>query len=391
MATAIRCSNCNSFKAADGPCKRCGTDSPLEDREMLLANIVLSKKNQGLTDTLTRERRTFREFARAENSIKDYLSHVNNLLQAGSFNKDPIQHRQDLDQESVLVVQLSDLHFIESIAEPYNSYNFLIASKRLAKFAQRIKKTCAANKVSKIVVALLGDIINSDRRLDESRTNQETRAKGTMIAADILQSFLRDINQAAPVDIYGITGNEGRIDKELAWSSDTATNNFDFMVYHILRVCFRGHETINFVGFRSHELYFQVLNRGFLCVHGHQISANTQKSVQELIGKHATQGVYINFVMFGHIHATYLGDYHARNSSLSGGNGYSDHGLNFASRAAQTMHLVTPDSIDTTRVDLQNIDTIQPYAVDPEWAEHFIEPPLISLKKKSITIQVPIS
>jgi predicted phosphodiesterase len=393
MAASVRCVKCQRFKSTTAPCKACGElpeQKPL-DEEVLFSNVVLAKRNQFLSDILTRERRTFREFARAENRVGEYLTYLTELLEQGNFTEHPPVQRTDVDEEAVLLVQLSDLHFIETISQPENKFNFKVASQRLAKLASRIKNVVIGYKVSKVVVACLGDIINSDRRQEEAYTNQETRAKGTLIAADILQGFINDISTHAPVEVYGITGNEGRIDKDVTWDDRTATNNFDFMVYHILRVGFRNHSRISFKGFRSHELLLEILDRTILCIHGHQVGTNTQKAVQEIIGKHASNGVIVNFVLMGHIHATYLGDYHSRNSSLSGGNGYSGNGLNFASKAAQMLHLITPGSLDSIKVDLQDISNVEPYKVDQEWAEHFIEEPLINLKTKSIVIQIPVT
>ena len=71
----------------------------------------------------------------------------------------------------------------------------------------------------------------------------------------------------------------------------------------------------------------------FLCLHGHQIGANVQKSVQEITGRHAAQGVSVDDTLFGHLHATSIGDYHARNASLVGSNAYPEAGLNYCSKA----------------------------------------------------------
>jgi predicted phosphodiesterase len=391
MAAAVRCTKCQSYKSPTAPCKRCVPELPPQDEELLLTNIVLAKGKQRVQDTLTRERRTFREYARVENGISEYLEHLCGLLAEGSFRQEPPQHLELQEENGVLLVQLSDLHFIETIKEAYNSYNFEIASKRLAKLASRIKNVIAGYKINKVIVACLGDIINSDRRLEESKTNQETRAKGTLVAADILQGFLRDVAQYAPVVVYGITGNEGRVDKDITWDERTATNNFDFMVYHILRTGFKDHEHITFGGFNSHEMILDIMGQKILCVHGHQVGSNVEKWVLQAIGKHATQGNMVNFVLMGHIHASYLGDYHSRNASLAGGNGYSGNALGCASKAAQMLHVITPGSIDGIKVDLQDTTGMKAYPVDPEWSEHFIEQPLLKIGTKSIVIQVPVT
>jgi hypothetical protein len=180
--------------------------------------------------------------------------------------------------------------------------------------------------------------------------------------------------------VYGITGNESRVGKELGWSDELATDSYDLMIYGILRRGFSGlkgkgvqgakggaENDIQFCGFQANELLFQVMGRTFLCLHGHQIGANLQKSVQEITGKYAARGVTVDYTLFGHLHATAIGDYHARNASLVGSNAYAEAGLNYCSKAAQNLHVVTAGSIDGIKVDLQDISGVEPYPVVSEW------------------------
>ena len=85
------------------------------DRELLAFNVRLAKQRQGLLDVQRLERKAFREHARVDNAVAAYT------------------------RETVLVVQLSDLHFNERVELPSNRYDFSVASARLAKLAARIK------------------------------------------------------------------------------------------------------------------------------------------------------------------------------------------------------------------------------------------------------------
>ena len=75
----------------------------------------------------------------------------------------------------------------------------------------------------------------------------------------------------------------------------------------------------------------------------------------------------MDYTLFGHLHATSIGDYHARNASLVGSNAYSEAGLNFCSKAAQNVHILTPSAIDGVKVDLQDTTGITPYPFVSEW------------------------
>ncbi|MFN5194409.1 MAG: hypothetical protein ACK5E6_08280 [Cyanobacteriota bacterium] len=288
----------------------------------------LAKQRQGLVDAQRIERKAFREHARVENAVAAYTRELAVLLRQRGFSRfrpRPLLPAQLA--EAVLVVQLSDLHFNERVELPSNRYDFSVASARLAKLAGRVKQ----------------------------------------LAADILRAFLLDLRSAFPLEVYGITGNESRVTQELGWSDPLATDSYDLMIYGILQRSLAGVDGIGFCGFRAHELLFEVLGRTFLCLHGHQIGANVQKSVQEIAGRYAAQGITVDYTLFGHLHATAIGDFHARNASLVGSNAYSESGLNFCSKAAQNVHIVTPTAIDGVKVDLQDTSTSRPYPLVGEW------------------------
>ena len=345
--------------------------SPHQDRELLQFNVRLAKARQAQADTNRIERKAFREHARIENAVTAYARELCSLLDERGFTQGVTLSLIPDGGESVLIVQLSDLHFNERVELPSNRYDFSIASKRLAKLAQRVKQLGQSYGARKVVIACLGDFLNSDRRLDELLSNATNRSKATLLAVDILRAFLLDLREQFEIEVYGITGNESRVNKELGWSDELATDSYDLMIYEILKRGFAGADGIAFKGFRSNELLFEVMGRTFLCLHGHQIGANVQKSVQEITGKYAAQGITVDYTLFGHLHASAIGDYHARNASLVGSNAYSEAGLNFCSKAAQNVHIVSgakgSGTLDGVKVDLQDVTGIAPYPFAAEW------------------------
>jgi predicted phosphodiesterase len=337
------------------------------ERELLQFNVRLAKNRQALLDAQRIERKAFREHARIENAAAAYARELAALLDERGFTQELLLSEPEGPGEAVLIVQLSDLHFNERVELPSNRYDFSIAAARLAKLAGRIKQLGRCYGATKVVIACLGDFLNSDRRLDELLSNATNRSKATLLAVDILRAFLLDLRSEFSLEIYGITGNESRVRPELGWSDELATDSYDLMIYSILKRGFRGADGIAFCGFRANELLFEVMGRTFLCLHGHQVGANLQKSVQEITGKYAAQGITVDYTLFGHLHATSIGDYHARNASLVGSNAYSEAGLNFCSKAAQNVHVVTATAIDGIKVDLQDLSGIEPYPFAAEW------------------------
>ena len=127
---------------------------------------------------------------------------------------------------------------------------------------------------------------------------------------------------------------------------------------------------MRFHDFQANDVVFKVHNETFLGIHGHQIRADDQKKVQAMIGKYAAKGINITHILCGHIHSSMVSDYVSRNASLVGSNAYSEEALGFVSKAAQNVHVVTPQGLDGIKVDLQNVEGVEGYDIIDKLAEY---------------------
>jgi len=181
-----------------------------------------------------------------------------------------------------------------------------------------------------------------------------------------------DLRSDFYIDLFGITGNEGRAKQELAWGDPAVSDSYDASVYWMLEALLGSDDR----GLRVHplqgnEVLFQIHDQTFLLLHGHQINASDQRRVQSLVGKHsAVAGQRVSHVLCGHIHATLISDYISRNASMAGANAYSDEGLNFASKAAQNLHIVSRRGLDGIKLDLQDYQEVQGYQIIPQLEAH---------------------
>ena len=183
--------------------------------------------------------KNFREYARVENALTALNEALNEQLQSAKFK--PLTYEHADKKGTVLVVQVTDLHFNELVEMPDNEFGFKVGAKRMQKYAQTIREMARLYNVSNIVVALTGDIINSDRRLDEKLHMATNRTKASLIASQILYHFLQDINRVANLSIVSVSGNESRINEEWGMSEITMSDNYDFLVYNMLKMLFKQH------------------------------------------------------------------------------------------------------------------------------------------------------
>ncbi len=344
------------------------------DLELLTETVRLAKTNQKLQDLQRIERKSFREYSRIENAVASYSACILEELRDSSVALSSCPRRTGPydPATATLVVHLSDNHFNELVNLPTNRFDFEVAAKRLQLLAQKTKLLGSAYGAEKVVVFFGGDLMNSDRRLDELLAMSTNRARATVLAVHLYKQFLMDLRADFFVDCFGVTGNESRAKEGLGWVDVVATDSYDFTIYNMLSALFEttGDKGMRFHEFQANDVVFKIHNETFLGIHGHQINATDQKKCQAMIGKYAAKGINITHILCGHIHATVVSDYVSRNASLVGSNAYSEEALGFVSKAAQNIHVVTPQGLDGFKADLQRVDDVEGYEIISKLAEY---------------------
>lgn len=321
------------------------------DKEIIEKNVTYKMQTQKYMDTNRIERKTFREFSRVSNALEEYNKElVTNLHHLNPFT---IKHEK-INNKAVGIIQLSDLHFNELIDIEGNKYDFEIASKRLKLLA--IKAKIYFKGISNVLIAMTGDLMNSDRRLDELLNQATNRAKATLLAFYLLEQFIIDLNQEFNITVASVSGNESRANKEQGFSEICATDNYDFTIYNMLKVAFRN-SVIKFVDGNFSEQVVNIAGNNILLLHGQSIKQDFEKTLQQIIGRYSAKGIKIDYIFFGHLHSARIGDLGARSSSLCGANAYSEFALDLSSRASQNIAIFYDNKThDVFKIDLQNAD-----------------------------------
>jgi len=332
--------------------------------------LKLAKAKQRLQDMNTYNRKLIREQSRLENTLSTMNTELVELITKEGLPIKTVNHTTD-NKYPVMFLQLSDLHLNEIIDIRSNKYDFYIASKRLKMLADETKRIAKAYGCKKLMVAMLGDLLNSDRRLDEIVGNATNRMKATQLSIILLGQFLVDLNKTFNLQIAGVTGNEARSKEHLSFDELVATDNYDFLIYDSLRLLFKDKPGFEFSMMQANESLINVGNKHILLAHGHQLgkSGDMQKKIQETVGRYTqVYGINIDYVLSGHIHSAYICDYFSRNSSLAGSNAYSEEALNYVSRASQNIHVMhmEKDLINSFKIDLNDVTGAEGYPMEKD-------------------------
>lgn len=357
------------------------------DAEIIEQNVKLAFQKQKLQDIQNVERKSFREFARQNNAIEALHEEMVNILREQKellSSKIKVHTIDETEGSYALVVHLSDLHFGELIHANdvlNNKFDIDVAAKRLKKYVNRVKQIGKTFNVKSIAVLFGGDLIGSDRRLSEITAYAAARTNVVMNGYLILRDMLLDLNQDFKISIASVSGNESRLNDEFNSSTLLASDNFDAMIFHMLRHSLDC-DSIKFLNEYDNpiEQVINIAGVNFLLVHGNEhkgvaSSKNIETETEKLKAKYATMGVKIDYLVCGHYHSTLINSGYARSASLSGGNSYSDRTLNYNSAAAQNIYIINPDkTIDAMMVNLHKIDEITDgYYYDPSLISYFAQ------------------
>lgn len=337
-----------------------------DDSDVIKENVRSVKQVQKFRDLNRIKDKAYREHARVENALEELSkSLIIELRDYGSKIK--TVHHSMKKVGATLLVQLSDPHFNELIDLPNNRYDFIIAGQRLHKYANEIKLEAYIRGCKKIVLALTGDMLNSDRRIDELLAMSTNRAKASLIATRLLTYFITDLNDMCNVELAYVTGNESRIRDDYGFTDEFISDNYDVLIFNMLKMVFKDNPGITFIEGDPWELVLNINGKNILLSHGASIKGDVQAKIQQIVGKYAAKGILIDYIIIGHIHFANVTDLYTRSGSLCGNNTYSDRALDLITKASQVMHMITPTGdIHNKRIDLQNVEGFVGYPVEDD-------------------------
>lgn len=334
--------------------------------------VKMKASNQKLQDKNRIANKLLREHDRYLNSTSELFEEILNKL--GSFETFKVERYCSVLEikDKTAIIQLTDLHLGEEVTLEdtlgSNEYGMEIGSKRLWKFAREIE-SFLGNSVSEITVAFTGDLLNSDRRLDELLTNVATRSEVFVQSLQILGGFLTDLARKYKINVLSVFGNESRMDQDSPFRNPI--HNFDFLIHKCLSMLLAGcKNTITFLDVdRNYESLHNIGGLNILFFHGYKYKPN---KLPKLITKYNNLGKLVDYVVAGHIHSPNIEETQARAGSLVGSNFYSTFGLHEVARATQTFYIIKKNkdiekpTISPVIVGLQNVEGYNSYRYDKD-------------------------
>ena len=274
------------------------------------------------------ERRNFENLVRNEarwetlfDMIKDGLD---NLEYNHKLNIYPYEIR---GSESEAILILSDWHIGVEINTPSNVFNIEVAKERVDKLIKETIKHCKNNNVTKLHVALAGDLVQGIIHVNSRLRQNENIINQVLIASELVADLISSLSQSIRrIEVYNVNGNHGRVNANIKESLDE--ENFESLVYEIVKLkldIIKERERIAYnVHFNENEFkdisLIDVMNKKVAVSHGHK--DRKQNTALDRLN-HLLDEYRVNELITGHFHNVRLGDGVTVNGALSGSDDFA--------------------------------------------------------------------
>lgn len=218
------------------------------------------------------------------------------------------------DTPSEAVMLISDLHIGADCDNFYNKYNCDIAYRRLMHYVNSTIAYCHENKVQKLNVINLGDLVNGIIHTSSRIESTMDVADEVIKASEMMATALSALRKAAPEVCYrSCLDNHSRIIANLdeAVANESFVRIIDWYLKERLKntsIIFKDDNLDNGIG------RFSLLNgKTVMFAHGHQDNIN--QAFQHFVG--ATRH-FVEYIVLGHYHCPKVKDYQGTKVIVNG-------------------------------------------------------------------------
>ncbi len=341
-----------------------------KDKELVDKAISDSLRyKQRIMDTKRIQSKALRQSNRLDSINENLLAALLDNISNSMAYLPVIKEHTDTTENTVGILQLSDLHIGEHIyleeAGGNNEYNYQIAAKRLTKYVDRAIKQFKHDKVTKVLVACTGDIVNSTGPvLDKMINSEQNMASNILVATDLIYQAIYDlVDNGFEVTLATAIGNESRL-SEYAYSKKANLSNADILVSYMLQA--KLGTAISYMPITDGTTELLNINGTVIGITHGDKTATKGKDTTKVFAGLKTIYPELDYLLLGHIHSPIATTVASRSGSLSGSNAYSQ-GLCVTSPASQTIHTVNKEGeVTSIVINLQDVSKVTTPYVVPE-------------------------
>lgn len=216
---------------------------------------------------------------------------------------------------------VTDVHWDETVypeqVEGYNRYNRPIAEQRLKRAFTGAVKMCrdyfGGVEYDGFQLFLGGDLLSGIIHEELKETNQGTVCESILTVVEPLEAGIQLlVKEFGRVNVTAVVGNHGRLTRKPR-SKFRAEDNFDWLVYQLVKKYFRGNDKVTVQVPKSADAQVNVYGTRYRLTHGDQFKGGSGIAAELsplLLGAHrksrrqAAVGNPYDVLVMGHWHQT---------------------------------------------------------------------------------------
>lgn len=230
----------------------------------------------------------------------EYVGKAITSLSLPEFKPIPVEDKDDGTIE--YLVALSDLHYGATFRSENNEYSPDIARDRLVYLTEELIRFVQKNKISKLKIACLGDVLQGLIHLTDLKINDSTVVKSCVEICRLIAMMLNALSSYTQVEYYHVpSANHTQIRALGARANELMDEDLEYLIGNYIKDLCRDNKRINVHLADEGKQYLVIPVNGYdvIAMHGHQIK-NLENSIKDIS---MMRREFVNYLLIGHLHA----------------------------------------------------------------------------------------
>lgn len=231
----------------------------------------------------------------------EYVGKAITSLSLPEFN--PLPVNDDKDENSIeYLVALADLHYGATFKSENNEYSPEIAKNRLVYLTEELIQFVHKNKVPKLKIVCLGDVLQGLIHLTDLKINDSTVVKSCVEICRLIASMLNSLSTCTQVEYYHVpSANHTQIRVLGARANELMDEDLEYLIGNYIKDLCKNNERINVHLADEGKQYLVIPVNGYdvIAMHGHQIK-NIENSIKDIS---MMRREFTDYLLLGHLHA----------------------------------------------------------------------------------------
>lgn len=230
----------------------------------------------------------------------EYVGNAITSLPLPEFNPFPIENKEGETIE--YLVALSDMHYGATFKSENNEYSPDIARDRLVYLTEELVQFTQKNKIGKLNIVCLGDVLQGLIHLTDLKINDSTVVKSCVEICRLIAMMLNTLSTYTQIEYYHVpSANHTQIRTLGAKANELMDEDLEYLIGNYIKDLCKNNKRINVHLADEGKQYIVVPINGYdvIAMHGHQIK-NIENSIKDIS---MMRREFVDYLLLGHFHA----------------------------------------------------------------------------------------